>query len=97
MATYIMLNRFTPQGVANVKQSPARIDALKQTFRANGAEIKQAYLAMGRYDTVLVFEARDDETCARLCLTIAAAGNVQSETLRAFTEDEFKKIVAALP
>lgn len=96
MPTYIMLNRYTPQGIATVKQSPSRIDALKQTFRAAGAQIKEAYLVMGRYDTVLVFEAPDDETCARLCLTIGQAGNVQSETLRAFAEKEFRKIVGAL-
>jgi len=97
MPTYIMLNRYTSQGIANVKQSPDRIDALKQVFRANGAEIKQAFLLMGRYDTVLVVEAPDDETCARLSLTIGAASNVRVETLRAFSEDEFRRIVAAIP
>lgn len=97
MPTYIMLNRYTAQGIGNVKQSPARIDALKQVFKTNGAEIKQVFLVMGAYDTVLVVEVPDDETCARLSLTIGAAGNVRIETLRAFTLDEFRKIVAALP
>lgn len=97
MPTYIMLNRYTPQGIGTIKQSPARIDALKQVFKANGADIKQVFLVMGAYDTVLVVEAPDDETCARLSLTIGAAANVQVETLRAFTEDEFRKIVAAMP
>ncbi len=97
MPTYIMLNSYTPQGIGNVKQSPARIDALKQVFKANGAEIKQVFLVMGAYDTVLVVEAPDDETCARLSLTIGAAGNVHIETLRAFTEGEFRRIVAAMP
>ncbi len=97
MATYIMLNRYTSQGIERVKQSPARIDALKRVFKANGAEIKQTFLVMGTYDTVLVVEAPDDETCARLSLTIGAAGDVRIETLRAFTEDEFRRIVAAMP
>jgi len=97
MPTYIMLNRYTSQGIANVKQSPDRIDALKQVFKANGAEIKQVFLVMGVCDTVLVVEAPDEQTCARLSLTIGAAGNVRVETLRAFTEDEFRRIVAAIP
>ncbi len=46
---------------------------------------------------MLVMEAPDDETCARLSLTIGAAGNVRVETLRAFSEDEFRRIVAAIP
>jgi uncharacterized protein with GYD domain len=97
MPTYIMLNRYTLQGIENVKQSPARIDALKQVFKTNGAEIKEVFAVMGAYDTVLVVEAPDDETCARLSLSIGAAANVHVETLRAFTEDEFRRIVAALP
>lgn len=97
MPTYIMLNRYTSQGIANVKRSPDRVDALKQVFGANGAEIKQVFFVMGGYDTVLVIDAPDDETCARLSLTIGAAGNVRVETLRAFSADEFRRIVAAIP
>ncbi len=97
MATYALLSRYTEQGIRNVKQSPSRIDALKQTFRAHGAEIKQVYLLMGHYDTLLIFEAPDDQTCARLCLSIGAAGDVHTETLRAFTEDEFRTIVGSIP
>lgn len=96
MATYILLNRFTSQGIATVKQSPIRIDALKPLFERNGAQIKQVFLVMGRYDTVLVVDAPDDETCARLSLAIGIAGNVHVETLRAFSEDEFRRIVAAV-
>ena len=62
-----------------------------------GADIKQIYLVMGRYDVVIISEAPDDETAAKLALATGMQGNVQSETLRAFTEPEFKKIVAALP
>ena len=97
MPTYIMLNRYTPQGIANVKQSPARVDGLKQLFKGNGAEIKEVFFVLGEYDTVLVVEAPDDETCARLSLAIGVEGNVHIETLRAFSEDEFRRIVAALP
>jgi uncharacterized protein with GYD domain len=52
---------------------------------------------MGRYDVVVISEAPDDETAAKLALATGIQGNVQSETLRAFSEPEFKRIVAALP
>lgn len=97
MPTYIMLNRYTSQGIGKVKQSPARIDALKPVFKANGAEIKQVFFTMGEYDTMLIVQAPDDETCARLSLIIGSAGNVRVESLRAFTENEFREILAALP
>jgi uncharacterized protein with GYD domain len=94
MPMYIMLNRYTQKGAENVKGSPARLDALKQTFRAAGAEIKDFYLVMGEYDTVVMVKAPDDETIAKLALNIGALGYVHTETIRAFTEDEFRKLVA---
>ncbi len=48
-------------------------------------------------DMVVVGEAPDDETVARLALSIGSAGAVRTETLRAFTEDEYRKIIASLP
>lgn len=97
MATYIILFRFTQQGIKNIKESPDRVDAAKQTFRAMGAEVKEFYSVMGKYDTVLVVEAPDDETIAKLTLAIGSLGNVRTETLRAFTEDEYRKIIVDLP
>ncbi|HJW83373.1 MAG TPA: GYD domain-containing protein [Anaerolineae bacterium] len=97
MATYIILIRYTQQGVQNIKDSPARLDAAKKAFQAMGAELKQWFLVMGQYDAVAVSEAPNDETAARLALAVGALGNVRTETLRAFTEDEYRKIVAGLP
>jgi len=97
MATYIVLFQYTQQGAQNIKESPARIDAAKKAFQAMGAEMKQWFLTMGRYDGAVIAEAPDDETVAKLALAIGALGNVRTETLRAFTENEFRKIVAGLP
>jgi uncharacterized protein with GYD domain len=97
MPTYVMLFRFTSKGIEKVKKSPARVEAVKKSFKAAGAEVKQFYLVMGRYDTVIVAEAPDDETIAKLTLSLGSQGNVRTETLRAFTEAEYRKIVAALP
>jgi len=97
MATYIVLSSWTPQGIGQVKESPARLDAAKQAAQAMGAEITAFYLVMGRYDMVIVAEAPDDETIAKLVLATGAQGNVRTETLRAFTEAEYRNLLAALP
>jgi uncharacterized protein with GYD domain len=52
---------------------------------------------MGQYDLVSIVEAPDDETLAKLVLSVGSLGSVSSETLRAFTEDEYRQIVTALP
>ncbi len=97
MAAYIILVRYTDPGIRNIKDSPKRLDAAKAAFKAAGAELKQWYLAMGRYDAVVIAEAPDDETAAKLSMAVGALGNVRTETLRVFTEDEYRKLIAALP
>lgn len=97
MATYIILVRWTEKGISNVKDSPNRLDAAKKAFQAAGAELKEFYLVQGRYDMVVISEAPDDETVTKVALAIGSRGSVRTETLRAFTEDEYRKIIAALP
>jgi uncharacterized protein with GYD domain len=96
MATYISLVRYTDQGIRNIKESPNRLDATKKAFQAAGGELKQFYLAMGKYDIVLVSEAPDDETVARVALSLGSLGNVRTQTMRVFSEPEFRKIVGSL-
>ncbi len=97
MATYISLLRYTQQGITSIKQAPGRIDAARKAYRELGAELKAVYLVMGRYDFVALVEAPDEATAAKAALALGSKGNVSSETLRAFTEDEFRSIVAGLP
>jgi len=81
----------------NIKEGPARLDAGKEAFKAMGGELKQFYLVMGQYAAVLIGEVPDDETVAKLSLAIGSKGAIRTETFRAFTEDEYRKIIAALP
>ena len=97
MATYIILASYTQQGIEKIKESPARLDAAKEAFRAMGAELKEFYLVMGRYDMVVIAEGPGDETAAKLALAIGSQGAVRTETLRAFAEDEYRQIIAELP
>ncbi|MEW6001299.1 MAG: GYD domain-containing protein [Nitrospirota bacterium] len=97
MATYIILFRFTQQGIKNIKESPVRVEAAKKAFRDMGAEVKAFYALLGRYDTAFVVDAPDDETIARAAISISSLGNVSTETMRAFTEDEYRKIISSLP
>lgn len=97
MPTYISLVQYTEQGVQKIKESPARLDAARKAFEKAGAKIKDFYLVMGQYDIVIVTEAPNDETVAKISLTLASQGNVRTRTSRAFTEAEYRKIVQALP
>ena len=97
MPTYIALLNWTQQGVQNVKDSPSRLEKAKAAMKAAGGEMKAFYMTMGQYDMVAVIEAPNDEAYAKTILAISSAGGVRSQTLRAFTEDEYRKIVGSLP
>jgi Uncharacterized conserved protein len=96
MPTYIALLSWTGKGVGAVKDSPSRLDAGREAFKKLGVNIKDTYLTMGQYDLVCVIEAPNDETYAAALLSLSAQGNVKTETLKAFSEDQYRKICASV-
>jgi uncharacterized protein with GYD domain len=97
MPTYVSLLRYTEEGIKKIKDSPTRLEAAKQSVRAMGGELKAFYLVMGQYDAVVISEAPDDEAASRFALATGARGYVRTETMRAYTEDEYRRLIAALP
>ena len=96
MPTYITLLNWTQQGVQNIKESPSRLEQAKAATAAAGGEMTAFYMTLGQYDMVAVIEAPDDATYAKVMLSIASQGGTRSQTLRAFTEDEYREIIASL-
>src|SRR5262245_23038058 len=97
MPTYISLIQYTDQGIRNIKDSAKRLDDGRKAFQAAGATLKEFYLVMGEYDIVVVSDAPNDETVAKVSLALASKGNVRTKTMRAFTENEFRKLIESLP
>lgn len=97
MATYIVLLRYTQKGLESIKGSPDRLATDKHTFRTMGGELREFYLLMGHYDIIDIVEAPDDETMAKIAFTIGEGGTVQVEVIRAFSEEQYRKIIADLP
>jgi uncharacterized protein with GYD domain len=96
MAKYILLVNWTEQGVKTIKDSPKRLDAARKLAETAGARMGDFYMTMGGYDMVAHVEAPDDATLAKFVLHLAGAGNVRTQTLKAFSEDEYRKILGAL-
>ena len=97
MPHYVTLLRYSQQGAAKIKESPTRLDAAKKAAESAGGKIDAWYLTLGKYDAVLVSEFPDDQAAARFLLATGALGNVTTQTLTAFTEAEYRKIIASLP
>ena len=97
MPTSVSFASYTDQGIRNVKDSPKRLDAAKDLAKDLGGELKQFYLTMGAYDIVIVLDLPGDDAAAKFALSLCARGNVRTTTVKAFTEAEYRDIVASLP
>lgn len=96
MTTYIMLGKWTEQGIHNVRDSATRLDAAKKLLADMGGSIKSFYLTMGDYDFVVNYEAPDDAIAARFTLQLGMLGNVRSRTMKAFPEAAFRELISSL-
>ena len=96
MATYLSLFNWTDQGIRTVKDSPKRLESTKKALKKLGGELKAFYMLQGHYDGALIFDIPNDEALTKFLFTTGSAGNVRTTTLRAFTEEEFMKHIAAL-
>jgi uncharacterized protein with GYD domain len=96
MPTYIAMLKWTSQGLQNIKQSPSRLDAARKGFEAAGVRMKDFYMVTGQYDMIAVVDAPDDVALAKAILGSTSQGSITSETCRAFTEQEYRKIVGGL-
>jgi uncharacterized protein with GYD domain len=93
MATYIMLANWTDQGIRNVQDTTKRAEIFKQLAKDAGVEVKDIYWTLGQYDIVVLAEAPDDTATITLALTTGKAGNVRTQTLRAFSETDMGGIL----
>ncbi len=96
MATYIALCNFTDQGIRNVKDTTKRADAVMEAAKKFGANMTQIYWTVGHYDLVAIIEAPDDKSATAFALAIGVAGNIRTQTLRAFSKEEMNGILGKL-
>jgi uncharacterized protein with GYD domain len=96
MPTYISLVNWTDQGIRNIKEAPQRIDAFKKTIVAAGGKLNGFYVTMGKHDIVTIIDAPNDEAFANIVLNTGSKGSVRTETLKAFTEEQFRNILTKI-
>jgi uncharacterized protein with GYD domain len=96
MATFISLVNFTDQGIRNVKESPERLNAFRALAEKLGVSVKGAYYTVGNYDMVIIVEG-SDEAATTVLLAAGSLGNVRSQTLRAYSQDQMTQIISKMP
>jgi uncharacterized protein with GYD domain len=91
--TYVALFSWTEQGIRNFRDSPSRADAARDAMQRAGITLTHIWWTIGPHDLVAVVDAPDDETLTAALLALGSAGNVRSTTMRAFTQEEFSRVI----
>jgi uncharacterized protein with GYD domain len=93
MATYIVLGQFTDQGIRNLKDTTKRAEGVKAAAKKLGVTVQAVYWTLGQYDVALIADAADDASVHALLMSVGSAGNVRTQTLRAFTAEEMTPLL----
>jgi uncharacterized protein with GYD domain len=93
----VVLSQFTDQGIRTIKNSPQRASQAAELAKSFGCEMKEIYWTLGEYDIVTVIEAPDEQSFMSFGYALGSAGNIRTQTLRAFTKDECSSIIGKLP
>jgi uncharacterized protein with GYD domain len=88
LATYVSLIRFTEQGAKNIRDTRKRAAAFRDAAKQAGVNVRDVYWTLGAYDGLLVLDAPDEQTVTRVMTDLGALGNVRTQTMRAFDENE---------
>ncbi len=93
MPTYVILMNWTDQGVRTDRDTVRRRDQADALADKHGARIEQVYWTMGHHDIVGIIEAPDDESASAFVLELTSAGNLRTDTLRAYDHDQMQAII----
>ncbi len=96
MPTYVILSNYTEQGIRSIKDASKRIQNMKNIVEKAGGKLVASYSLMGQYDRLAIMEAPNDDAAAAIVLSLGVLGNTRTTTLKAFTNEEFIKIVNKL-
>src|SRR5262249_21700105 len=97
MPTFILTLNWTEKGIRAVKDAPKRSKAAKELAKKLGGELKQVYLTSGEHDLILIGESESGDNVAKFALATGALENVRTSRERAWSEQEWHKLISELP
>lgn len=96
MPTYVILGRYTDQGMRYINEAPGRLDKSRALLEEMGGSIKSFFFTLGHYEFIMVIEAPDDAVTARFAMKVGMVGNVRTEVMKAFPEGAFREIIQTI-
>jgi uncharacterized protein with GYD domain len=77
MPYYLVQMSYTKEAIKTLDEHPQnRLEAARPAFEELGITIREAFLAFGDYDVVLLLEAPDNVRAAAISLAVTAGGAI---------------------
>jgi uncharacterized protein with GYD domain len=92
--TYVSLINWTEQGIKNFPETTKRAEDFTKLVEASGGKVRELVWTVGEYDIVSVVEFPDEESGVAALLRQGSAGNIRTNTMRAFSASEMEGIIA---
>ncbi len=96
MPTYVTLFKWTDEGIKTAKETVNRADRNIEMAQKLGGKVLGVYWTQGKYDLVAISEWPDEDAAQAYALQTAALGMVRTQTMRAFTADDMRRIFSKL-
>jgi uncharacterized protein with GYD domain len=97
MPSYVILGKWTDQGIKSVKDTLNRSQRFREMVQQAGGSVTAQVWTQGAYDVVAIAELPDDDSATAVALQLGGTGNIRTETLRAYSADDVKRILGKLP
>jgi len=94
MTAYVSLINWTDQGIRNFRDTTQRAAEFTRLVESSGGRVRELLWTVGEYDLVFVLDFPDDEAGVATLLRVGSAGNIRTNTLRAFSAEEMAGIIA---
>ncbi len=96
MIRYLTMLQFTDQGVQNVDKSVQRASDFGKSVSDSGGKLVLQVWTVGQYDGCVVFEVPDETIGSALLIKLAKNGNVRTQTMRCYDNQEFETVLKAV-
>ena len=96
MIRYVVLLKFTENGITHIGQSSDRAASFRGNVEKAGGRVEAQFWTIGPYDGVVVFSAPDETTAAGLVLGLGKAASVSTCMLQALDAQEFKAVLGKM-
>ncbi len=93
MTAYVSLINWTDQGITNFPDTTQRAQDFTRLVEGLGGSVRELVWTVGEYDIVCIVEFPDDEAGVAALLQVGSAGNIRSNTMRAFNAEEMAGII----